>query len=520
MDMFTIGIYARKSVYRDNSDSVQVQVKLGKEYAGIIFKDKELEFRVYDSDEGFSGKNTNRPDFQRMMNDVENGLLNAVVVYKLDRISRNVQQFSAMYEILHQHQVAFISVKESFDTSTPMGRTVMYILAAFAQLERENTSERVTDGMLALGTAGKWTGGICPSGMKSVRMQCGDKYHSYLQINPDTIWRPKMLYELLLDGNSITKIERYCRDHGIKSQTGKYLNTSQIYNILTNPVYCQNSIEAYYYFCDLGCKLPDASGFDGNHGLIGYGKTKTGTNSQHKRTSSEWTIAIGIHDYVLPADKWIAAHKRLGTNKMIRTAKYEAGILKGVLKCSCGGSMEVRTYTKNNIQFSYYYCRRMQRYGKEYCNSGYTPVKKLDSVFLNKLKQIQLDPARVTLDHPEDVFTQSPADLKKTLHNLESSIMNLTNALTQAMGSSATEYIIKQIEELDHQKQITEAALRDAKIKEAQRIQNTNAVDQIYQSICYLLDHFDDIDYHGKNELIRKIVKSCIFDGENLKITF
>ena len=133
--MFTVGIYARKSVYRDNSDSVQVQVKLGKEYAGIIFKDKELEFRVYDSDEGFSGKNTNRPDFQRMMNDVENGLLNAVVVYKLDRISRNVQQFSAMYEILHQHQVAFISVKESFDTSTPMGRTVMYILAAFAQLE-------------------------------------------------------------------------------------------------------------------------------------------------------------------------------------------------------------------------------------------------------------------------------------------------------------------------------------------------------------------------------------------------
>ena len=138
----------------------------------------------------------------------------------------------------------------------------------------------------------------------------------------------------------------------------------------------------------------------------------------------------------------------------------------------------------------------------------------------DKLKQIQLDPARVTMDHPEDVFTQSSADLKKILHNLEASIMNLTNALTQAMGSSASEYIIRQIEELDHQKQITEAALRDAKIKEAQRIQNTNAVDQIYQSICYLLDHFDDIDYHGKNELIRKIVKNCIFDGENLKITF
>ena len=135
--MYTIGIYPRKSVYRDNSDSVAVQVQLCKDYAGIVFKDRETEFRVYDRDEGFSGKNTNRPSFREMMEDVENGVLDAVMVYKLDRISRNVQEFSAMYEVFQRHNVSFISVKESFDTGTPMGRTVMYILAAFAQLERE-----------------------------------------------------------------------------------------------------------------------------------------------------------------------------------------------------------------------------------------------------------------------------------------------------------------------------------------------------------------------------------------------
>ena len=138
-----IAIYPRKTVYRDNSDSVQVQVQMCKEYAGIIYKGKEAQFRIYDKDEGFSGKNMNRPSFKDLMQDVKNNEIDVVMVYKLDRISRNVQEFSAMYEVFQQHNVSFVSVKESFDTTTPMGRTVMYILAAFAQLERENTSERV-----------------------------------------------------------------------------------------------------------------------------------------------------------------------------------------------------------------------------------------------------------------------------------------------------------------------------------------------------------------------------------------
>ena len=78
-----IGIYPRKSVYRDNSDSVSVQVALCKEYAGIIYKDQPLEFRIYDKDEGFSGKNTNRPSFQELMKDVTNNALDVVMVYKL-----------------------------------------------------------------------------------------------------------------------------------------------------------------------------------------------------------------------------------------------------------------------------------------------------------------------------------------------------------------------------------------------------------------------------------------------------
>lgn len=515
-----IGIYPRKSVYRDNSDSVNVQVKMCREYAEIIFKGETLEFLVYDKDEGFSGKNTNRPGFQELMSDVKAGLLNAVIVYKLDRISRNVREFSSMYEIFQQHEVAFISVKESFDTSTPMGRTVMYILAAFAQLERENTSERVTDNMHALGSAGKWTGGHSPTGMKSIRREVCGKTHSFLVVDNETIPRVKLLYQLILQGNPITKVERYCRDHGIRSQSGKYLNTSQIHGILTNPVYCQNAPEAYEYFSAQGCQLPDPALFDGQHGLIAYGKTKTGATSQKRTEKSNWSIAIGIHDYVIPAADWIAAQKRLGINKMIKTSKHEYGILKGVLRCNCGSRMDVRTYAKNGITFSYYYCTKMAREGRQSCNTGYVRVNSVDEAFLNELRQIQLNPNGIKIRrdsccHPHDIHSIQ-AELKET----EKSIDNLAASLAQAMGSSASAYIIVQIEKLDAHKRSLESNLRAAQRQQAEEESMQDTENEIRQSIRTLLDNFDKISYSGKNELIRKIVTNCILDEESLRIIF
>ena len=516
----TIGIYPRKSVYRDNSDSVSVQVQLCKDYAGIIFKDKEITFKIYDKDEGFSGKNMNRPSSKELMSDVQNGVLDVVMVYKLDRISRNVQEFSAMYDIFQQHNVSFVSVKESFDTTTPMGRTVMYILAAFAQLERENTSERVTDNMQALGASGKWTGGKLPSGMTSVRRQMGEKEHSYLVVDKNTIWLVKLLYELVLQGYPITKIERYCRDNGIKSQSGNFLNTSQIYNIITNPVYCQNSIEAYYYFQDLGCTLPDETQFDGKKGLIGYGKTKNGKQSQKKQEKSNWTIAIGIHDYVMPAADWIAAQNRLGINKMLRTAKYDCGILKGVIRCKCGARMDVRTYSKNGIQFSYYYCTDMFRQGKSKCNTGYVRIEQVEEAFLKQLRKIRFNPDGFKLRPDSSGALQSSSSIKEELKQAQSSIDNLTAALMNASDSPAAKYIVSKIEELDKHKNVLETNLRKATLQESATKSLQETENEIYNNICYLLDNFDSIEYTGKNELIRKIIKKCVLDDKNLHIVF
>lgn len=514
--MLTIGIYARKSVYRDNSDSVQVQIKSCKDYARLLYHDKELTFKVYDRDEGFSGKNTNRPSFQSLMHDVRSGLLDVVMVYKLDRISRSVKDFSDTYEEMYSHDVAFLSVKETFDTSTPIGRTVMYILAAFAQLERENTSERVSDSMAALGASGKWTGGRLPAGMTSVRKKIGEKEHSYLLVDEERIHFVKMIYRLFLEGNSITKLERTFREKGIKTERGKFLSTSQIYQILSNPVYCSNDPEAYYYFKDKDCTLPDERLFDGTKGLIGYSKT---TQSIKTKRNASWTIAIGIHEPVIPASDWIKVQKRFGTNKMFRGNKYEIGILKGVLRCSCGARMDIRNYVKNGVTFSYYYCSAMARKGKEYCNTGYTSVYMIDNLFLEALKEIRLNPDRITLQNEVGPSVNTDI-LQRNIKKLSDSIDNLTSALMDNMESSASSYIIAKIEKLDVEKRQQENQLAAAEQNNRLASAAAETKDVVYYSICFLLDNLEVLPYQEKNELIRKTVTSCVLENNELKIMF
>lgn len=514
-----IGIYPRKSVYRDNSDSVTVQIELCKEYAAVVFKGQELHFRVYDRDEGFSGKNTKRPSFQELMRDVRKNELDVVMVYKLDRISRNVREFSTMYETFEDYGVAFVSVKESFDTSTPIGRTVMYILAAFAQLERENTSERVADNMLALAEQGRWTGGICPAGMKSVRRKIGSREHSFLDIDEESIWRVKLLYELLLNGYTITGLERYCRNRGIKSQGGAFLNASQIYAIITNPVYCQNSPEAYCYFQEIGCKTASKELFDGAHGCIRYGRTRNGKERQTTQTPDCWTVAVGLHDYVVSSSDFIAAQKRLGINKTFRKGKYPVGILKGVLTCRCGAKMTARTYVKNGIRFSYYYCDKRVRQGKEYCCSQYVRVDMIDELFLNELKKIKINPDFIRLQ----IMDTDDADigsLQVELNAIETQLGNLAKALAENSSSSAAKYIIARMEDLDKQKASLKTSIAKAELLTESKKMAASSRQQVYENICYLVDNLDKLSYSEKNELVRKTVKSCSLQEKNLNIIF
>ena len=151
----TIAIYSRKSRYTGKGESIGNQIDLCREYIRTHYGDAAAEHAVVFEDEGFSGGNLNRPDFKKMMTAAKERKFKAIVVYRLDRISRNISDFSSLIEELGRLGIDFVSIRESFDTSSPMGRAMMYIASVFSQLERETIAERIRDNMHELAKTGR-----------------------------------------------------------------------------------------------------------------------------------------------------------------------------------------------------------------------------------------------------------------------------------------------------------------------------------------------------------------------------
>ena len=134
---------------------------------------KESDIFIYE-DEGYSGKNTNRPQFQQMMAEEEREPFDLIVVYRLDRISRNMADFDRLMETLTNKGTSFYSTNEGFDTDTISGKLMMTISAAFAQFERQIIAERVRDNVYKLAKTGRWLGGTPPLGFHAEKVEFVD----------------------------------------------------------------------------------------------------------------------------------------------------------------------------------------------------------------------------------------------------------------------------------------------------------------------------------------------------------
>ncbi len=164
-EMFAI--YSRKSKYTGKGESVENQIEKCKDYISRKFDiEDESKFLIYE-DEGFTGANTNRPDFKRMMKDAKDKKFSAIVCYKLDRISRNMIDLCNLTEELEKLGISFMCATQEFDTSTPTGRAMLRLLGTFAEFERDVIAERIRDNMLELAKTGRWLGGTTPIGYKS-----------------------------------------------------------------------------------------------------------------------------------------------------------------------------------------------------------------------------------------------------------------------------------------------------------------------------------------------------------------
>lgn len=194
--------------------------------------------KVY-CEEGRSAKDTNRPKFKELLKDVESGNINTVIVKKLDRLSRSIIDFERIYNFLESHNVDLVSLHENFDTTTAMGRAVIRIVMVFAQLEREQTSERTLDVLEHRAKEGPWNGGYPPLGY--------DLNDGHLVVNPKEAEIVRAIFQKYLEVASYHKVAEYLNSKGYKTkefesrrgkkQGGNDFIDTHIARVLKNPVY-------------------------------------------------------------------------------------------------------------------------------------------------------------------------------------------------------------------------------------------------------------------------------------------
>lgn len=180
-------------------------------------------------DPGFSGGNMERPGLKRLLQDIQGGLIDVVVVYKIDRLSRSLADFAKMVEIFDKHQVSFSSVTQQINSATSMGRLMLNVLLSFAQFEREVTGERIRDKIGAAKRKGMWMGGALPLGY---RVEDGK-----LLIVPEEAQTIRWIYETFAQSRSTTLLAKELMDKGIRGKTGKFMCKQGLHKVLTNRIY-------------------------------------------------------------------------------------------------------------------------------------------------------------------------------------------------------------------------------------------------------------------------------------------
>ena len=180
-------------------------------------------------DGGFSGGTLERPALKRLMVDIEARRVDIVVVYKIDRLSRSLMDFARLVEVFDRTAVTFVSVTQSFNTTTSMGRLTLNVLLSFAQFEREVTGERIRDKFAASRKKGMWMGGWAPLGY--------DIRDRKLIVNKAEEAHIRFIFERFARVGSVTKLIPILAAEGIKAKSGKPVDKGYLYRIITNPVY-------------------------------------------------------------------------------------------------------------------------------------------------------------------------------------------------------------------------------------------------------------------------------------------
>lgn len=349
-------LYIRVStkMQADDGDSLPMQREELPKY--VQYALGITDYEIFE-DAGFSAKNTERPSYQQMMSRVRDGEFTHIVVWKLDRISRNLLDFAGMYAELKDLGVVFISKNEQFDTSTAIGEAMLKIILVFAELERNMTSERVTATMISRAQGGQWNGGKAPFGYDHPR---GTNIFTVNEAEAAVVLQIYDQYEKV---PSLLKTATYLNEKGIKNRSGIPWNPTTVRAILTSPFY--SGTLRYNYMSE---------------------KKKTYT----KKRPEEWVLVPDHHPAIVTEERQKAISAKLAANErgISSTQTYERKnihVFAGLLICgSCGSQFQStidRPRAKTAWRPSIYLCSRHRRFKD--CDNKYVSDVTVGPFMLN-----------------------------------------------------------------------------------------------------------------------------------------
>lgn len=492
-------LYGRQSIDKKDSISIESQLDFCK------YETRGGAYEEY-TDKGFSGKNTNRPAFERMIHDIENGKIKRVIVYKLDRISRSILDFANMMEVFQQYNVEFISSTEKFDTSTPIGRAMLNICIVFAQLERETIQKRVSDAYYSRSQKGFYMGGRVPYGFKLDKIVI-DGIHTSCYV-PDEIKARQIekIYKWYAEPD-VTLGEVQRRLENDAGSMKKNWCTARISEIIRNPVYVKADIDIYNFYKSQGAVLVNsASEYIGTNGVFLYkGRNADGTRKKQYDLAGREAV-LAPHKGIIDSGTWLRCRMKIMNNRQsARTNKAKRTWLAGKMKCKKCGYAYVVT---KNIQGKRYFQCSGARYSIKCPGIGKTIyAEQMEGCIYNEIRSVL---ARLEYLAPEKEEQNMPviSSYQIEIAEKDKEINSLLDKLSVANSTLIT-YINKRVRELDESKKLIAEKIQ--KLSDTKTDQNT-------EKVTDYADKWDKLSLEDKQKTADILIKVIYIGEEEIEI--
>ncbi|MDX2023229.1 MAG: recombinase family protein [Deltaproteobacteria bacterium] len=435
-------------------------------------------------DGGYTGANTDRPALQRLLADIQRGMVDVVVVYKIDRLSRSLLDFAKLIEVFDKNKVSLVAVTQQFNTSTSLGRLVLNILLSFAQFEREMIAERTRDKMRAARRKGKWIGGTMPFGY--------DVKDKKLVINDEETQKVKALFDMYLEHHSVLKLVEHANGLGWRAKSwttkkgiehhGGTWTKSMMGRLLRNPLY-------------MGKVSIDGELFDGEHEAI---------VDETKFTR-------------------VAAQLDAGRNGRDVVARNLHGfMLRGLVRCvTCKSAMISSTGRSKGKDYRYYTCLSVRQKGTGACSVRSVPAQALEDFVVERIRDVAKAPSLIT-ETVAAVAAERMAALpalsteRKHLEHERATVRtearSLVSRLAKAEVSAATS-ITERLAELDLRTAQIDARIAEVVSQIAAAHEGEIAPETIEQALSAFDEVWDALTVNERGRVIRLVAERIDFDG-------